>query len=99
MFKANKSVIPHAIQQRINEVQWGFMADMVADTVAAYGELAKAKGHERVNAVVTGQTTCLVDMINAKTLVRIHVSCIMDEITIDVQSNIGHPKNFKGIKA
>lgn len=98
MFKANKAVIPHHIQRKINEVQWGFMANMVADTVAAYGELAKAKGHERVNAVVTGQTTCLVDMVNAKTLVRVHVSCFMDEITIDVQSNIGHPKNFKGMK-
>lgn len=99
MFKANKAVIPHHIQRQINEAQWDFMANMVADTVAAYGELAKAKGHERVNAVVTGQTTCLVDMVNAKTLVRIHVSCFMDEITIDVQSNIGHPKNFKGFKA
>lgn len=99
MFKANKAVIPHHIQRKINEVQWDFMANMVADTVAAYSELAKAKGHERVNAVVTGQTTCLVDMVNAKTLVRVYVSCIMDEITIDVQSNIGHPKNFKGIKA
>ena len=99
MFKANKAVIPHHIQRKINEVQWDFMANMVADTVAAYGELAKAKGHERVNAVVTGQTTCLVDMVNAKTLVRIRVSCFMDEITIDVQSNIGHPENFKGFKA
>lgn len=99
MFKANKAVIPHHIQRKINEVQWDFMANMVADTVAAYSELAKVKGHERVNAVVTGQTTCLVDMVNAKTLVRIHVSCLMDEITIDVQSNIGHPENFKGIKA
>ena len=99
MFKANKAVIPHDIQRKINEVQWDFMANMVADTVATYGELAKAKGHERVNAVVTGQTTCLVDMVNAKTLVRIHVSCFMDEITIDVQSNIGHPENFKGFKA
>ena len=99
MFKANKAVIPHHIQRKINEVQWDFMANRVADTVAAYGELAKAKGHERVNAVVTGQTTCLVDMVNAKTLVRVHVSCFMDEITIDVQSNIGHPKNFKGFKA
>lgn len=98
MFKANKAVIPHDIQRKINEVQWDFMANMVADTVAAYGELAKAKGHERVNAVVTGQTTCLVDMVNAKTLVRVHVSCFMDEITIDVQSNIGLPKNFKGMK-
>lgn len=98
MFKANKAVIPHDIQRKINEVQWDFMANMVADTVAAYGELAKAKGHERVNAVVTGQTTCLVDMVNAKTLVRIRVSCIMDEIAIDVQSDIGHPKNFKGMK-
>lgn len=98
MFKANKAVIPHDIQRKINEVQWDFMANMVADTVAAYSELAKAKGHERVNAVVTGQTTCLVDMVNAKTLVRIHVSGFMDEITIDVQSNIGHPKNFKGMK-
>lgn len=98
MFKANKAVIPHDIQRKINEVQWDFMANMVADTVAAYDELAKAKGHERVNAVVTGQTTCLVDMVNAKTLVRVHVSCFMDEITIDVQSNIGHPKNFKGMK-
>lgn len=98
MFKANKAVIPHDIQRKINEVQWDFMANMVADTVAAYSELAKAKGHERVNAVVTGQTTCLVDMVNAKTLVRIHVSCFMDEITIDVQSNIGQPKNFKGMK-
>ena len=99
MFKANKAVLPHHIQRRINEVRWDFMADKVADTVAAYSELAKAKGHERVNAVVTGQTTCLVDMVNAKTLVRVHVSCFMDEITIYVQSNIGHPKNFKGIKA
>ena len=99
MFKANKAVIPHDIQRKINEVQWDFMANIVADTVAAYSALAKAKGHERVNAVVTGQTTCLVDMVNAKTLVRIHVSCFMDEITIDVQSNIGHPKNFKGFKA
>lgn len=98
MFKANKSVIPHAIQQRINETLWDFKAKMVADRVSAYAELAKAKGHERVNAVVTGQTTCLVDMVNAKTLVRIHVSCFMDEITIDVQSNIGHPKDFKGMK-
>lgn len=98
MFKANKAVIPDHIQRKINEVQWDFMANMVADTVAAYSELAKVKGHERVNAVVTGQTTCLVDMVNAKTLVRIHVSCFMDEITIDVQSNIGHPKNFKGMK-
>nr|DAG19551.1 MAG TPA: hypothetical protein [Caudoviricetes sp.] len=98
MFKANKAVIPHHIQRKINEVQWDFMANMVADTVAAYSELAKVKGHERVNAVVTGQTTCLVDMVNAKTLVRIYVSCFMDEITIDVQSNIGHPKNFKGMK-
>lgn len=97
MFKAHESVIPHYIQRKINEAQWDFMANMVADTVSAYGELAKAKGHERVNAVVTGQTTCLVDMINAKTLVRIHVSCLMDEITIDVQSNIGHPQNYKGI--
>lgn len=94
MFKANS----HNFQQQINKTQWDLMASMVADTVAAYGELAKAKGHERVNAVVTGQTTCLVDMVNAKTLVRIHVSCLMDEITIDVQSNIGHPKNFKGMK-
>lgn len=99
MFKANKAVIPHDIQRKINEVQWDFMANMVADTVAAYSELAKAKGHERVNAAVAGQTTCLVDMVNAKTLVRIHVSCFMDEITIDVQSNIGHPKDVKGIKA
>lgn len=98
MFKANKSVIPHHIQRQINKTQWDFMATMVADTVAAYCELAKAKGHGRVNAVVTGQTTCLVDMVNAKTLVRIHVSCFMDEITIDVQSNIGHPKNVKGMK-
>lgn len=57
MFKVHESVIPHDIQRKINEVQWDFMANMVADTVAAYGELAKAKGHERVNAVVTGQTT------------------------------------------
>lgn len=99
MFKANKAVIPHHIQRKINEVQWDFMANMVADTVAAYSELAKVKGHERVNAVVTGQTTCLVDMVNAKTLVRIRVSCFMDEIPIDVQSNIGHPENFKGFKA
>lgn len=98
MFKVHESVIPHDIQRKINEAQWDFMANMVADTVAAYCELAKAKGHELVNAVVTGQTTCLVDMVNAKTLVRIHVSCFMDEITIDVQSNIGHPKNFKGMK-
>ncbi|WP_289450136.1 hypothetical protein [Klebsiella pneumoniae] len=98
MFKAHKSVIPHHIQRQINEAQWDFMANMVADTVAAYSELAKAKRNERVNAVVTGQTTCLVDMANAKTLVRIRVSCFMDEITIDVQSNIGHPKNFKGMK-
>lgn len=98
MFKVNKAVIPHHILRKINEAQWDFMANMVADKVAAYSELAKAKGHERVNAVVTGQTTCLVDMVNAKTLVRIHVSCFMDEITIDVQSNIGHPKNFKGMK-
>lgn len=99
MFKVHESVIPHDIQRKINEAQWDFMANMVADTVAAYSEFAKVKGHERVNAVVTGQTTCLVDMVNAKTLVRIHVSCFMDEITIDVQSDIGHPKNFKGIKA
>lgn len=98
MFKVNRSVVPHDIQRQIVEAQLDFMANMVADTVAAYGELAKAKGHERVNAVVTGQTTCLVDMVNAKTLVRIHVSCFMDEITIDVQSNIGHPENFKGMK-
>lgn len=98
MLKVHESVIPHDIQRKINEAQWDFMANMVADTVATYSELAKAKGHERVNAVVTGQTTCLVDMVNAKTLVRIHVSCFMDEITIDVQSNIGHPKNFKGMK-
>lgn len=99
MFKADKSVIPHDIQRQIIEAQWDFMANMVADTVAAYSELAKAKGHELVNAVVTGQTTCLVDMVNAKTLVRIHVSCIMDEITIDVQSNIGHPQDIKGIES
>ena len=99
MFRHNPRVIPAGIQRQINEAHWDFMANMVADTVAAYSELAKAKGHERVNAVVTGQTTCLVDMVNAKTLVRVHVSCFMDEITIDVQSNIGHPKNFKGIKA
>lgn len=98
MFKAHESVIPHDIQRKINEAQWDFMANMVADTVAAYGELAKAKGHERVNAVVTGQTTCLVDMVNAKTLVRVHVSCFMDEITIDVQSSIGHPQDIKGMK-
>ena len=97
MFKVHESVIPHDIQRKINEAQWDFMANMVADTVAAYSELAKVKGHERVNAVVTGQTTCLVDMVNAKTLVRIHVSCFMDEITIDVQSSIGHPQNIKGI--
>lgn len=94
MFKANN----HDIQRQTNKTQWDFMATMVADTVAAYCELAKAKGHGLVNAVVTGQTTCLVDMVNAKTLVRSHVSCFMDEITIDVQSNIGHPKNFKGMK-
>lgn len=98
MFKANRSVIPHAIQQRINETLWDFKAKMVADRVSDYAELAKAKGYERVNAVVTGQTTCLVDMVNAKTLVRIHVSCFMDEITFDVQSSIGHPKDFKGMK-
>lgn len=99
MFKVNISVVPHDIQRQIVEAQLDFMANMVADRVSAYAELAKAKGHERVNAVVTGQTTCLVDMINAKTLVRIHVSCFMDEITIDVQSSIGHPKDVKGIKA
>lgn len=98
MFKANRSVIPHAIQQRINETLWDFKAKMVADRVSDYAELAKAKGYERVNAVVTGQTTCLVDMINAKTLVRIHVSCFMDEITFDVQSSIGHPQDIKGMK-
>lgn len=98
MFKANRSVIPHDIQRQIVEAQLDSMANMVSDRVSAYVELAKAKGHERVNAVVTGQTTCLVDMVNAKMLVRIHVSCLMDEITIDVQSNIGHPKNFKGMK-
>ena len=98
MFKANKAVIPLDIQRKINEAQWDFMANMVADTVAAYSELAKAKGHERVNAVVTGQTTCLVDMVNAKTLVRIHVSCLMDEITIDVQSSIGHPQDIIGME-
>ena len=99
MFKANKAVITHDIRRKLIEAQWDFMANMVADTVAAYSELAKEKGHERVNAAVAGQTTCPVDMVNAKTLVRTHVSCFMDEITIDVQSNIGHPKNFKGIKA
>lgn len=97
MFRHNPRIVPADIQRQINEAHWDFVADTVANTVAVYGELAKAKGHERVNAVVTGQTTCLVDMVNAKTLLRIHVSCLMDEITIDVQSNIGHPQNFKGI--
>lgn len=98
MFKANRSVIPHDIQRQIVEAQLDFMANMVANRVSAYVELAKAKGHERVNAVVTGQTTCLVDMVNAKTLVRIHVSCFMDEITFDVQSSIGHPQDIKGME-
>lgn len=97
MFKAHKSVIPHDIQRQINEAHWDFMAKTVADAVATYGEYATSKGYERVNVVATGQTACLVDMVNAKTLVRIQVSCFMDEITIDVQSNIGHPQNFKGI--
>ena len=97
MFKANRSVIPHSIQQRINEALWDFKANLIADRVSDYAELAKAKGYGRVNAVVTGQTTCLVDMVNAKTLVRIHVSCFMDEITFDVQSSIGHPQDIKGI--
>lgn len=97
MFKADSAVIPHDIQRQINEAHWDHMAGMVVDVVNQYGEFAKSKGHERVNAVTIGATTCLVDMANAKTLVRIHTSCFMDEITIDVQSDIGHPQNIKGI--
>lgn len=97
MFKADSAVIPHDIQRQINEAYWDTMAKMVSDTVSTYTEFAKSKGYERINAVVTGQTTCLVDMVNAKTLVRIYVSGFMDEITLDIQSNIGHPHKIKGI--
>ena len=97
MFRHDPRIIPADIQRQINEAHWDFMAKTVADAVATYGEYATSKGHERVNVVATGQTACLVDMVNAKTLVRIQGTCFMDEITIDVQSNIGHPQNFKGI--
>lgn len=42
MFKVHESVIPHDIQRKINEAQWDFMANMVADTVATYSEGERA---------------------------------------------------------